>query len=928
MAIPSATYRLQFTPDFGFADAEALVPYLADLGISHLYASPLLGSRRGSEHGYDVTDPTRIDPEFGGEDGLRKLVAALHGHGLGLLLDIVPNHMAAGAENPWWVEMLALGARARHARVFDVDWTEGRLILPVLGKPLSEVLDSGEIQIVLARGLLWWRYHERRVPLSPESMHHALHDVLGRLRPHLEKAGAQQTHSNSVKAYIDSGVFPEHADPTAVWLALRTLLERAFASDAAVRAGIESALARLNRYTQDSSVRNGIDALIERQAYELVFWRDGLERLNYRRFFDIANLAAVRIEDPDVYAWMHERVFALIEDGVVDGLRIDHVDGLADPTGYLSSLGRDLASRQGDGNAFIVVEKILSGDESLPETWRVAGTTGYEFLNRLTGVFVNSDGYRKLRDTYAASTGTSRLAEVVYERKKDVIRELFPAELKRLTNALCALSGEVGSDTRPLSRREAETVLVELTACLPVYRTYFRDEGCCSMDPHHLNVAADGALKRTPEDVADALERTKRLILGHEKLADAPEAARREFVVAWQQFTGPAMAKGFEDTALYDWYPLVCLNEVGATHEPGGVTLEVFHTWNTMRAGSYLGLNATSTHDTKRSEDARARLSVLSEVPELWTAAQQRWQSMNAARKPNVEGEFVPDAAFEGFIYQNLLAIWHENLPLSSITDRMCQFVVKAARERKRDTSWLDVNETYEAGLIGFTKKILDEPENSEFVADLREFWRMIAPWGRLNSVAQALVKIAAPGVPDLYQGTELFDLTLVDPDNRHEVDFQRRRRLQKDLQRAGAPPTAGLAWLSDPQTADRLKLWVTQQALHARKGAPDVFVRGAYDGLYATGAARQHVLAFYRRHKDAWAIALTPRFARTLCDQDVPPPELPWGDDALTLPENAPSSWINALTGDRIECEAGARLPLAACLASLPFALLAPSSA
>lgn len=922
MALPTATYRLQFSPEFGFADAERLVPYLARLGISHLYASPLLGSRRGSEHGYDVTDPSRVDPELGGDEGLERLLEVLRGHGLRLLLDIVPNHMAAGAQNPWWVETLALGPEALHARAFDIDWSRGKLVLPVLGKSLSESLDEGDLTFEFGRGLFWWRHYEQRFPLSPETMHRLVRDRLGVLRPPLAAASPGDEDMASLEGYLDSGVWLRDETMTRRWHALRRVFGTAYDANESVRAAVGDLVAEVSAYTSDSGARQRVDELLAQEWYALTFWRKGLQELNYRRFFDIAGLAAVRVNEPEVFEWMHGHVLHLIREGIVDGLRIDHVDGLADPTQYLQRLAKEVQAAQGRERPYLVVEKILSGDEPVPETWPVAGTTGYEFMNHVNAVLIHGEGFNRLKDAYNTLTGDRSLREVAYQKKRQVIRELFPSELRQLTAVLAALLERL-EEKGELAEDDIAALLVELTACLPIYRTYFADSPGSSADPYNIQVAAEETRRRNPHVAETTIALVERLILDHVRLDAESERLRGEFVSRWQQFTGPAMAKGFEDTALYDWFPLASVNDVGAPHEPGAASLQTYHTWNTTRAGRYEGLNATSTHDTKRSEDVRARLNVLSETPDAWLDWLERWHSANKRLKDAVEGEPVPDAAFESFIYQNLLGIWDDALPVATICDRLKQYVTKAARERKRHTSWLDVQPDYEAALTTFVDRLFDPSANGLFLEDLHAFCGTLVPWGRLNSVVQALVKAAAPGVPDFYQGAELYDFSLVDPDNRRPVDFERRRQLLEECSGLTSPPVTGLGWMTDGAAAERLRFWVTWRSLGARRELAELFTVGRYEGLYASGHMREHILAFSRSRGDTWAVAIGPRFARTLHGDDVPGDSLPWGQAALDLPQEAPRHWTNVLTGASVESDSSGQLGLDHCLSQLPVALL-----
>ena len=873
-SIPDSTYRLQITPRFTLHDAADLVPYLHALGVSHLYSSPILRARAGSEHGYDVIDPGAIDPQRGGEEGFAALSAALAEHGMGLLLDVVPNHMAASPENPWWRDLLARGPASPHARVFDVDWEapglEGKVLLPVLGEPYGEALERGDLQLVLEGGEASVAYHEHRFPLSPETAAEA--EVLA-------------SHAGS----------PGHAD--------------------------------------------ALDRVLARQRYRLAWWRLGSEHLDYRRFFDVHELAGVRVEDPAVLEETHRRVLELWRSGRLHGLRIDHVDGLRDPEGYLRRL-RDLLTGavRGDADAavespYVVVEKILAGDEELPDGWACHGTTGYEAMNAINGLFVEPAGLAALDRVYRARAGVAeRFPAMRAARKRQVLAELFGAEVGRLVRALADLAAahRVARDLPLASLRDA---LVEVTACLPVYRTYADERGPSAADAARLDQAFAQARGRADTDpvLPRALDFLEQVL----HLRPPPElAARRgewlDFVRLWQQTSGAVTAKGLEDTALYVHARLIALNDVGG--EPPGIeppgNAGAFHERNRRRRERWpAALTCTSTHDSKRSEDVAARIDVLSEIPAEWEKRLARWTELAAPhRRALADGRVAPDATEELFLYQTLLGAWplaEEEWP--PFVERMEAYVRKALREAKRSSSWLAPDEAYEEAAIGFARELLEAGKESAFLTDFRELVERVAPFGAWGSLAQLVLKVASPGVPDFYQGTELWDLSLVDPDNRRAVDFARRRELLAELQRRHREEdrAALLAALLAEWRDGRVKLYTTWRALEARRADPELFLRGDYQVVTPEGARARNQVAFARRHEGRWLLAVVPRWLTGIVGAQQPPVGASvWADTWLPLPEGAPARWRDAIGEGACESEGG-RLTAGSVLAAFPVALL-----
>jgi (1->4)-alpha-D-glucan 1-alpha-D-glucosylmutase len=915
--VPAATYRLQFGGGFGFAEARELVPYLDALGITDLYASPLLAARTGSPHGYDVTDPTRLNPELGGEEGFAALAAQLRRHGMGLLLDVVANHMAADPENPWWCDVLRHGRGSPFADYFDIDWEPprtglaGKVLLPVLGEPYGLVLEKGELVPEPGEGGFWLRYRERCFPLSPESSA----DVAARLS---EALGAGPV--GAAPAAGSGGVGTAGGALAAV---------RSAQAPCGVRARVEESLRGL------AGDPEWLDRLLERQHYRPAFWRVANREINYRRFFDVYDLVAVRVEEEEVFAATHGRVLELARAGPVTGLRIDHVDGLRDPYAYLQRLQERLGAKEGSPPFYIVVEKILCGDEELRPEWPVCGTTGYDFLNAVNGLFVDPAGVVALDRLYRSFTGGGKdFASLVREKKRRVVADLFAADLRRLVRQLGRLA-EGERHGRDLTLDELEQALVEVTVHLPVYRTYVRDYAVGTRDRGYLERALGEARRARP-----ALERAL-VFLGRVLLLEFPSylgpEGRRvwlDFVMRWQQFTGPVMAKGFEDTALYAYNRLVCLNEVGGNPGGQGVSVAEFHRFNETRLRRWpYTLNATSTHDTKRGEDVRARIAVLSEIPDLWAARVERWVRLNEPRKRVVRGLPLPDADTEFLLYQTLLGAWplrEEEVP--EFRERLRAYMLKAVREAKVHTGWLEPDEAYEGALLAFVDRILEPGPENRFLQDFLAFQPFVAYYGALNSLTQVLLKIASPGVPDFYRGTELWDFSLVDPDNRRPVDFGLRAALLAALQERKDDPRGLAAALLAGWRDGRVKLYLTWRALRFRRNHRRLFTAGDYLPVVAAGRERDHVCAFARRLERTWALVAAPRLCVRLVGGEPGPEGVPplvpplgeavWGATTLLLPPGAPEGWRNVLTGEQAVARHGT-LPLADLLCSFPVALL-----
>ncbi|HUG13404.1 MAG TPA: malto-oligosyltrehalose synthase, partial [Thermomicrobiales bacterium] len=860
---------MQLHAGFNFRDAAAIVPYLHELGVTDLYASPILAARSGSTHGYDVVDPTRLNPELGGEDAFEELSEALNSLDMGLLLDIVPNHMSASTENPWWLSVLENGPSSEYANFFDIVWHQGasdapresRVLLPILGGHYGTVLESQELTVALDEGGLHVWYWETRLPLDPKTYRAVLELRFGTLK---EKLGTYHPAFRDFERVIEiterlpdrQDVEPELVEERRRGTGLlKQEIWRLYTEFPDVHAHIDANIDEINGARDEPDSFDLLDRLLSEQAYRLAYWRVASQEINYRRFFDIADLVSMRIEDPDVFAARHLLLRDLAASGRISGLRIDHIDGLHDPEGYLRQLQEFLAPSRGarDANGepfYVVVEKILAEGEDLRASWDVAGTTGYDFLNLVNGVLIDTDGLERLDELYRRLSGIENaFPDIVYHQKRKVMADLFSGDVRALVARLDRLS-MYDRHGRDLTQRELGQALSEVAARFHVYRTYVRGYVVDAYDRQQIERAAAGAIEARP-DLRRAFRFLRRvLLLEFPNLL--PEEQKDEWqavVMRWQQFSGPIMAKGHEDTALYIYNRLVSVNDVGGDPTHTGVTVEEFHEANQHRALHWpLTMNATSTHDTKRSEDVRARVNVLSELADEWDRSALRWQEINAPLRTTLNGQSVPDGNTEYLIYQTLVGAWPlDAAEVPAVVERLKGYLMKAGREAKVHTTWVDPHIEYEQRLDAFVDALLS-PENDSFMREFLPFQRDVAWFGALSSLSQVLLKTTSPGAPDTYQGTDLWDFSLVDPDNRRPVDYALRADLQTTAR--SEPPSRLLSHWRDGQ----VKLHVLGAALRTRRANPELFMSGEYIPLDVHGARRNHVVAFARRHGAAWS--------------------------------------------------------------------------
>jgi (1->4)-alpha-D-glucan 1-alpha-D-glucosylmutase len=847
MTVPRATYRVQLNRAFTLHQARRLVPFLHRLGITDLYISPPFQARSGSEHGYDVTDPLRVSGDIGGDERFHELAGELRQRGMGLLVDIVPNHMAASSENRWWTDVLQCGHDSEFADYFDVEWSStvsgGRekILLPILAKPFGQTLEDRNIRLGIDESGFVIHYFSIKLPVHP----------------------------STYRFIAGEGV-----------TAAKASLWDLYNSDAAFRSHLDERLNLINGSDGEPASVDLLEELLGRQTYRLAFWKNARERINYRRFFDVSDLVGVRQERPDVFAATHSRICEWVRGGVVRGLRVDHVDGLLNPREYLARLGAECGP-----HPYIAVEKILIEDERLPDEWPVDGTTGYDFLGVVNNLFVEGAGLPELQRVYTRVTGLRwTLSDAAYEQKRWIALHLFRGEMNALGLHL-ELIADTDRHARDLSVQDMRLGLLEVTASLPVYRTYIEDESVTDRDRAQIEAAVTEAQRRKPEVGADVYGFIQRVLLlefpRNLPVEQRPDWVR--FVMRWQQLTGPISAKGVEDTAMYLYNRLISMNEVGG--RASEVSVGDFHRFCVHRAARWPAtMNATSTHDTKRSEDVRARLNVLSELPGEWGRALMRWSRWNRDKKvlPN-----APDPNEEILLYQTMLGAWPlhpEDEP--GFIERLKAYVVKAAREAKVYSSWIKPDEEHESAIHGFIDAILDPAVSGRFIQHFRSLQAKLAWYGALNSLSQTLLKITAPGAPDFYQGTELWDFSMVDPDNRRPVDVESRLALCEEMDRWAAQE------LLESWRDGRIKCFVIAQALRER-------LDGEYIPIHC---ADDRVVAFARRKAGRWAMTVAPRFVTKLAGTGrFPVGRRVWRNTELALPEGAPLEWRNAFTGESI---------------------------
>ncbi len=985
LRIPSATYRVQLNFRFKFKDLRDLLDYLWKLGITDIYTSPYLKAKKGSTHGYDVVDHSQINPEIGTWEEYEELVKALRERGMGQVMDIVPNHMGIGSENKWWMDLLENGPSSRYSSFFDINWKpikrelENKILLPILGDQYGRVLDSQEITLSFEEGGFYANYYDHKLPIDPKTYSFILSYRIEELMEELGEDHPDYQELLSILTAISylPSVTETDRNKIAERYREKEIIKRRiwelYQRSPQFRAFLDKNVEIFNGEKGNPRSFDLLDTLLSMQPYRPSFWRVATEEINYRRFFDVNDLAAIRVEDPQVFFQTHHLIFKLIRLGYVTGLRVDHVDGLYDPEKYLKRLQKsafinaakslldlnfleemeedkrdealkavdeelsglfdELVSRGVKAPFYVIGEKILVDNEVLPKSWALHGTTGYDFLYYLNELLVDPESERAFTRFYQAFTGSKEsFRQVLYKSKRLITETTMSAEVNVLGHYLERLS-EKDRYTRDFTLNSLTTGLETVISCFPVYRTYTNSYKVSERDRVYIKKALNSAREMDPSVSFPVYEFIEKVLT-----LDFPEYFSEDnkkewlhFVMRFQQLTGPITAKGMEDTAFYRYNRLISLNEVGGNPNRFGTKLENFHKMNLQRLRDWpFTMNTTSTHDTKRSEDVRARINVLSEIPDEWKIRVQRWSKLNAKRVRKVGGKKAPSKNEEYFIYQTLVGAYPlDKSEVSEFKERLKRYMIKALREAKVNSSWINPDLDYERAVLDFLDDILKPSPQNMFLRDFLEFQGKIAFYGALNSLTQVILKITSPGVPDFYQGTELWDFSLVDPDNRRPVDFEKRRRYLEEIASKVSEDLGTLIseLLSDWKSG-KVKMYLIYKALNFRRDSLELFLEGEYIPLYATPDEREHVISFARRLGDKVAVSVAPRFLTNL----VSPFQMPlgvdvWGEGLLILPDDFPKEYLNVLTGEKVSAitleDGRIGILLAEIFKSFPVALL-----
>lgn len=982
--IPVSTYRLQFNAHFRFSDAGEIVPYLHGLGIDTIYASPYFKARAGSLHGYDILDQNSLNPEIGSEDEYTALVDALRQREMGQILDIVPNHMCIeGQGNGYWMDVLENGPSAASAGFFDIDWhpvkkeLENRILIPILGEQYGRALEKGDLRLSFEQGSFFVSYYDHKLPVIPKTYSNILTCRIEELEREITDAEPQFQELMSILTALRHLPPTTEQDPERIAERYREkeVVKRRlwdlYQNGSAIREFIDANVAAFNGTKGDPSSFDPLDALLQEQVYRISHWQVATEEINYRRFFDINSLGAIRVEAPAVFAETHRLIFALIDAGRITGLRIDHADGLRDPVEYCRRLqsacfmriyGNSSDDRQTVANDeaepetvlreeyerlvaddpdykpfFIVAEKILLKAEKVPECWPVFGTTGYDFAIQANGLFVDTANARRFDKLYTRFIRRHiDFPEVACESKKLVMHASMSSEINTLGHYLNRIS-EQNRHTRDFTLYSLIKSIVEVIANFPVYRTYSNSFDVAERDRQYIDLAVGRAKRQNPAISSSVFDFIRDVLLLRfpDTMSEEHKATWLDFVKRFQQLTGPVMAKGVEDTAFYVYNRLVSLNEVGGSPERFGISLEAFHGQNIDRCKNRpLAMLATSTHDTKRSEDVRARIDVLSEIPDQWREGLYHWSRQNRRFKTMVDGRPAPDRNEEYLLYQTLVGTWPFCSPddeeFGEFRRRIGEYMLKAMREAKVNTSWISPDSQYEGAVMNFIGSILKTTQHNAFIHDFNAFQKQTAGCGIFNSLAQTLLKIASPGIPDFYQGNELWDFSLVDPDNRRPVDYRKRMRLLDELihMESTGGPLETARELVATRNDGRIKMHLTMKSLNFRRNNREVFETGAYLPLTVAGAGQEHICAFERGVDNRSVIVVVPRFCCRLIGEGGLPlgPDV-WRDTRIILPLEIEARWYrNIFTGEVVNVDRREGLPiLAVCdiLSVYPAALL-----
>jgi len=921
MRVPIATYRLQFNPFFGFVSARGIIPYLAGLGITDIYVSPIFRARSGSLHGYDILDPNKLSPELGKQTHFRKLVKKLKVYRLGWLQDIVPNHMAYDYQNQMLRDVLENGESSRYFDFFDIEWNQHknkkRLLAPFLEKPYRESLRKGWLKLSFGESGLAVNYRMMKLPIKIESYAKVIFNKLDELKT----LGEDQPDLSNFIEILDAlnNLGPKSKNRDNLIISIKRNLWKLYNEHKGIKKFVDKNIDIYNGRRGNPRSFNLLDDLLSEQLFKLSSWKSANKEINFRRFFHVNDLISLKMEKESVFLNNHRLVLELVKNGTFGGLRLDHIDGLYDPAAYIKKLREKLK------DTYIIVEKILNLEEYHLPFWPIQGTTGYDFLDVVNGIFCYGENEMKINKIYTDFSGLKKsYSDLLYEKKKLIIKKHMSADIDNLA-CLVADIPVIDKLSDQFKFCRLRKALEEIMISFSVYRTYINQDTFDSKDELYIKDATCKARLRNPNHRAeiDFIERL--LLLKFPKnITGARKRQWIHFVMKFQQFTVPLMAKGFEDTFLYVYNRLISLNEVGSSPNKFGFSLEEFHNFNENRLKHWPhSLNATSTHDTKRGEDVRARINVLSELPQEWRSKIKIWSKINRKKKSTSNGE-IPDKNMEYFIYQSLLGAFPlAKKDYSTFTERIKEYMIKSAREAKVHTTWLKPNQKYEDGLISFVASIMKTSKDNRFLEEFLPFQKKIAHYGVFNSLSQTLLKITSPGVPDIYQGAELWDLNLVDPDNRRPVDFERRKLSLFDVKNKERINILSLiVELLSTKEDGRIKLFLIYKALNTLKENQDVFQKGSYAPISTGGKFRGNVVSFVRSNGRKRAIIVVPRFLTALVENgQFPLGQRVWDNTYIAVPRGFPSLWKNVITAQVIKADK--IIPVGEILRHFPVALL-----
>ena len=960
--IPVSTYRIQFNYQFGFSDAARIIGYLYELGITDIYSSPYFKACEKSLHGYDIVAPDTLNPEVGTEEEFERMLEELHSRGMGQILDFVPNHMCiTGKDNLWWMDVLENGPGSVYADYFDIDWNptkkelKDKLLLPVLGDQYGKILENGELLLRFEEGSLYLSYYDHKFPIIPKTYSMVFKHRLDSLKetmppdnPHFTELLSIMTALSHLPAYTERE--PEKVEERSREKEIiKKRIWNLYNESTEIRNLLDENIRIFNGTKGDHRSFDLLDELLGMQIYRLSHWRVATEEINYRRFFDINSLAAIRMENESVFMATHLFLMKLIRQGKVTGLRLDHPDGLYDPSeyflrlqkecflqlraGYLENLERDTpvvrdTSETGNESLqiyenavktdryfkffYVIGEKILTRGERMPEEWPIFSTTGYVFLNSLNGIFVDSRNARTFESLYQKFIGKKQnFQEIVYEKKKLIMQVAMSGEINTLAHYLNRIS-EKDRNTRDFTLNSLRTAISEAVAFFPVYRTYINSYEVKDRDRQYIEACIAKAGRKNPAVSGSIFEFLKDVLFLRfpEDYPESEKSIWLDFVMRFQQITGPVMAKGLEDTAFYVYNRLVSLNEVGGMPDRFGTPLETFHGQNIERHKFWPhALITTSTHDTKRGEDMRARINVLSEMPDEWRKKLFLWRRINRKKRVLVDGQPVPDQNEEYFIYQTLIGAWPvvavDSSGYQELLKRLKDYLLKSIREAKENTSWTNPNLTYEEAFTVFIDALLDRRANRQFITDFEEFQARVSHYGLFNSLSQTVLKLTSPGVPDIYQGTELWQFSLVDPDNRGTVDYTVRAEMLDELIRheAESGPLNLLGKLLQEKESGMIKLYIMRKILNFRKAEKELFSTGEYVPLEGHDRKSEYFCAFLRRNGRKNVIVIVPRLVSSLMGEERSPcGESVWGDSTLIVPvSDIGRKYRNIFTGEAV---------------------------